>query len=1153
MAITEPGQVQDGDLFNNLSESLKDEISDILYANDQTLDGLITALTSVVNGIERTYVDNTVPAAANLNDLWIDGSSNNQIKYCNTAYTVADGLSEAQKLTKWTDIHDNEAKAAADAAASTANTATQTVISATPPDGFTENWIWVHSGENNQPYICTATYAAGLPEATRLTKFQKIEDNDARLLAAAAQGLADGKTETFFQNDVPASADGADRWVDTNETDPYYRTQVCSDYYLTHDGSTWDSSTVYYNETISDWDSASTYTVVAGSSYPVVRYNKRLYAAVSTNSNSRPPSADWLDIGVSTGEASVASEVQYGGTIYTAINSTLNDAPPSANWTTGGAAYPTQTDYRADQWEDIADKVAQDLAAAVETIADGKVVTFIISPGTTPPVGTDYPAAAQIGDLLVDFTDDKQVYYCKETYTASTPAVSRPGKWEKTTDPAAQARADLAKDQADRKTITYFQTDVPNGTENLVDGYIEVGDSWIDTDDDNASRVCGLKYKSAGSYQDATHANTDGELYSGGTSYVSGDIVRSAGVAYQANTAVSGVAPPAAQWNSLGATAATTTDEWRLEQFSAMEDENSRALADEAKGIADNKRQTFYQATIPDPGVVGAIDVGDGWFNSGNNELRLSNIAQNPGDGTSLSRWDLAQDAATVAIATAAASAVDNKRTTFYTQVTDAQTQTQWPGPGGGSQIAISYWDDLIDENGDLVGAKEGDLWVNDDSGTRRTQICVDPYNGYAGGGGDIGSNAHWTDFALDAGIVSALANYLPLAGGLMSGNITHAATQDFSGADALFSGNGEVRYGGSQAVPGVPSVAAGIVNKKYADDTFLKLAGGTMSGPIAMGSSKITGLAAGSTAGDAIRYEQLNYASLTDGAGTLSGNGNKFLQINAGGTAVAYVTESAIDHGGLSGKGDDDHTQYVIVGGTRAVTGQQTTIIRSTDNNNYLRLEGAADTAIVVDATSGNAARFVLESGASFAQFKYLHSNGYFEFDKPIKYIGAGPYGIDGGAQRLISIADPTVDTDAMNLQYFKANKGPVASGSESQPDNDGNVYADVPATNIGDTDYRAMVNFSGYAGADYYVVGSAVRAKDSTHYDMSMTVINIGSGTNQNVGDSQGSSSLTVSAGGSSYTVSIANQSTSVARVNFSTTAGSVDIGIAATGCAF
>lgn len=49
------------------------------------------------------------------------------------------------------------------------------------------------------------------------------------------------------------------------------------------------------------------------------------------------------------------------------------------------------------------------------------------------------------------------------------------------------------------------------------------------------------------------------------------------------------------------------------------------------------------------------------------------------------------------------------------------------------------------------------------------------------------------------------------------------------------------------------PASANDAVNKNYVDTTFLKLAGGTMTGAIAMGSQKITGLADASDPGDAL------------------------------------------------------------------------------------------------------------------------------------------------------------------------------------------------------------------------------------------------------------------------------------------------------------
>ena len=76
----------------------------------------------------------------------------------------------------------------------------------------------------------------------------------------------------------------------------------------------------------------------------------------------------------------------------------------------------------------------------------------------------------------------------------------------------------------------------------------------------------------------------------------------------------------------------------------------------------------------------------------------------------------------------------------------------------------------------------------------------------------------------------------------------------------------------------------------------YLLLAGGTMSGAIAMGGNKITGLAAGTTNGDALRYEQLIGLYLLLAGGTMSGNiamgGNKVTGLAAAsgnGEAVRY------------------------------------------------------------------------------------------------------------------------------------------------------------------------------------------------------------------------------------------------------------------------
>ncbi len=79
------------------------------------------------------------------------------------------------------------------------------------------------------------------------------------------------------------------------------------------------------------------------------------------------------------------------------------------------------------------------------------------------------------------------------------------------------------------------------------------------------------------------------------------------------------------------------------------------------------------------------------------------------------------------------------------------------------------------------------------------------------------------------------------------------------------------LNFSGTNAETSVaPTTANHIVNKDYAD-TKLDLAGGTMTGAIAMGGNKITGLDAPTANGDALRYDMLGANS---GIATLDGSG---------------------------------------------------------------------------------------------------------------------------------------------------------------------------------------------------------------------------------------------------------------------------------------
>ena len=67
--------------------------------------------------------------------------------------------------------------------------------------------------------------------------------------------------------------------------------------------------------------------------------------------------------------------------------------------------------------------------------------------------------------------------------------------------------------------------------------------------------------------------------------------------------------------------------------------------------------------------------------------------------------------------------------------------------------------------------------------------------------------------------------------------------------------------------------------------------------------------------------YETSDFINSSAGAG----DAGKPIVLDAGGHVDAsMINDGDIDHGGLGGLGDDDHTQYILVAGTRAFTGDQ-------------------------------------------------------------------------------------------------------------------------------------------------------------------------------------------------------------------------------------
>lgn len=157
----------------------------------------------------------------------------------------------------------------------------------------------------------------------------------------------------------------------------------------------------------------------------------------------------------------------------------------------------------------------------------------------------------------------------------------------------------------------------------------------------------------------------------------------------------------------------------------------------------------------------------------------------------------------------------------------------------------------------------------------------------------------------------------------------------------------------------------------------------------LAMGSNKITGLATGTDSTDVVNKAQLDATAATAAAATaaldisdkldkdgtvamdasLNMDSQKVINLTNGtassdataygqltshtGDSTKHFTVGSIDHGSIAGISDDDHTQYVLVDGSRAMTGGLT--INSTDG---LTVVGAAPQLKISDSSTDEATK---------------------------------------------------------------------------------------------------------------------------------------------------------------------------------------------------
>ena len=102
--------------------------------------------------------------------------------------------------------------------------------------------------------------------------------------------------------------------------------------------------------------------------------------------------------------------------------------------------------------------------------------------------------------------------------------------------------------------------------------------------------------------------------------------------------------------------------------------------------------------------------------------------------------------------------------------------------------------------------------------------------------------------------------------------------------------------------------------------------------------------------------YEQSDFINSSAGVA----DAGKPIVLDAAGKIDASMLDfGAIDHGSLSGLGDDDHTQYILVDGTRAFTGDQSmgsNQLTNVGDPTVLTIDSASDDAIPMSLLASTA-----------------------------------------------------------------------------------------------------------------------------------------------------------------------------------------------------
>ena len=404
------------------------------------------------DGKVTTYLQDAQPVNGNEGDLWIDTDDDNNMYRYNALTTT------------WVSSRDGTIATAISSAQNAQDTADgkiNTYYQTTEPTSMTSTdvgdlWIDTDGGNNQWRWSGTA--------------WIDIQDGDIAVAitnAAGAQGTADGKVTTFYQDAQPANGSEGDLWIDTNDSNKMYRYDLTTTTWIsTRDGTIATAIADAATAQNTADGKINTYFQDAEPTGMVATDVGDLWVDTNDNNNQwRYNGTLWVDIVDGKIALAVADAATAQGTADGKVTTFYQDAQPTAEadgdlWidtNDGNKLYRWAAE--TSTWSTIQDSSIADALA----VANSKINTYW--QGTTP---TGMHSTNDIGDIWIDTSSSNNQY----RYNGAT--------WIDVVDTGiATAISDAAGAQgtADGKVTTFYQTTAPTAE--------GVGDLWTDTADKN--------------------------------------------------------------------------------------------------------------------------------------------------------------------------------------------------------------------------------------------------------------------------------------------------------------------------------------------------------------------------------------------------------------------------------------------------------------------------------------------------------------------------------------------------------------------------------------------------------------------------------------------------------------------------------------------